>query len=272
MIAAAMIFGTSSAFAQVKIGDNPTTINAGSVLEMESTNKGLLMPRVSLTNTTTWGLAGTQAAGMHVYNTNTAITSSNLDYPALAAKIGEYYWDGTGWVALAPLSKSTALFSFAQTTPGVVVTIPAGAAGLCGLPAGPVPACAVDLNRDANFEITNPTNDVKVDISGAYSMASNTSTVAFYVTLAIDKTTPGVFEIQDYFFVSNAALGCSGQYLNLTSTIKNLPARTYNLKVYVAPWTNPGATATVGFGKQALAGACGNNDFVNQKVIVSVSQ
>ncbi len=33
--------------AQVKIGDNPTSINANSVLEIESTNKGLLMPRVA---------------------------------------------------------------------------------------------------------------------------------------------------------------------------------------------------------------------------------
>lgn len=37
--------------AQVKIGDNPTIIGTSSLLELESTNKGLLVPRV--TNTTT---------------------------------------------------------------------------------------------------------------------------------------------------------------------------------------------------------------------------
>jgi hypothetical protein len=101
LLAIAALGISLSSFAQVKIGDNPTTINAGSVLELESTNKGLLLSRVSLTNTTTWGLLGTQAAGMHVYNTNAAITSTNTAYPTLAAKIGEYYWNGTGWVAIS---------------------------------------------------------------------------------------------------------------------------------------------------------------------------
>ena len=52
--------------AQVKVGDNPTEINKGSILELESSNKGLLFPRVSLTNTTTWSLAAasTPVAGM----------------------------------------------------------------------------------------------------------------------------------------------------------------------------------------------------------------
>lgn len=104
-----MLFSTTEVSAQVKVGDNPTTINPGSVMELESTNKGLMMPRISLTNTTTWGLAGTAAAGMHVYNTNTGITSSNAAYPILAAKIGEYYWDGTGWVALAPVGSQSAV-------------------------------------------------------------------------------------------------------------------------------------------------------------------
>jgi hypothetical protein len=89
-------FLTSAIFAQIKIGNNPTTINAGSVLEVESTNKGLLFPRVSLSSTTTWGLAGTAAAGMSVYNTNAAIAGT-APYPTTGA--GLYYFDGTGWVS-----------------------------------------------------------------------------------------------------------------------------------------------------------------------------
>ncbi|WP_138994619.1 hypothetical protein [Larkinella sp. C7] len=81
-----------TAQAQVKIGNNPTTINAGSILEMETTNKGMLMPRVALSSTTVWGLAGTAAAGMIVYNTadagsgNTAVVANTL-----------YAWSGTSW-------------------------------------------------------------------------------------------------------------------------------------------------------------------------------
>jgi hypothetical protein len=89
-------FLTLNIQAQLKIGNNPTTINAGSVLEVESTNKGILYPRVSLTATTTWGLAGIAAAGMSVYNTNATLTGT-ATYPTTGA--GTYYYDGTGWVS-----------------------------------------------------------------------------------------------------------------------------------------------------------------------------
>lgn len=54
------------AYAQVKIGDNPTVINKAAILELESSSKGLLFPRVNLVNTTTWSLAtgSTATAGM----------------------------------------------------------------------------------------------------------------------------------------------------------------------------------------------------------------
>jgi hypothetical protein len=156
----AMSFGT---FAQVKIGDNPTTINAGSVLELESTNKGLLMPRISLTNTTTWGLQGTPAAGMHVYNTNTGITSSNMNYPTLTAKIGEYYWDGTGWVALAPVG--------AQSTPVQVQVkgVPQTVTGGQGVTVHPIP-----LNATPVFDIGNNKagNTIIATTAGLYDVSA----------------------------------------------------------------------------------------------------
>lgn len=79
----------SPLFAQVKIGDNPTTINANSMLEVESTSKGLLLPRLPLTQTTNPSPLNAHVAGMTVYNTATA----NDVLP------GFYYNDGTKWVA-----------------------------------------------------------------------------------------------------------------------------------------------------------------------------
>lgn len=59
--------------AQVKIGDNHKEINSSALLELESTNKGLVFPRVALdSDLSTWGLAGDQAIdGMVVFNTDT---------------------------------------------------------------------------------------------------------------------------------------------------------------------------------------------------------
>ena len=72
--------------AQVKIGDNPGTINPNSILELESTNKGFLPARVTLVSLDNIApLTGTFPAGMLIYNTGGAV-------PA-----GYYFWDGSKW-------------------------------------------------------------------------------------------------------------------------------------------------------------------------------
>lgn len=54
--------------AQVKIGDNPNTINAASMLEIESTNKGLLIPRMT---TSQRNAIVTPPNGLQIFNTTT---------------------------------------------------------------------------------------------------------------------------------------------------------------------------------------------------------
>ena len=77
--------------AQVKVGDNPTIINPNSVLEIESVNQGLLMPRLALTASTNPSPLSMHIVGMTIYNT----ASINDLTP------GFYYNDGTKWVKLA---------------------------------------------------------------------------------------------------------------------------------------------------------------------------
>ena len=75
-------------YSQNKIGNNPATINAGSLLELESTSKGLLLPRIPLNNVTKWTLDGTPANGMMIINET-----------GLEPK-GIYYWstDSLQWI------------------------------------------------------------------------------------------------------------------------------------------------------------------------------
>lgn len=81
-----MLFIATASVAQVKIGDNPNTINANSLLELESTNKGFLPPRVALNDKSTIApLTGTVTAGMLVYSTGGTLAD------------GFYYWNGTAW-------------------------------------------------------------------------------------------------------------------------------------------------------------------------------
>jgi hypothetical protein len=88
---AAIIISIAVAKAQVKIGDNPTTINANSILEMETANKGMLLPRIALTGTTVFAPLTAHIAGMSVYNTATVADVTP----------GYYYNDGTKWVRIA---------------------------------------------------------------------------------------------------------------------------------------------------------------------------
>lgn len=98
---------TITSNAQTKIKDGSVTGSSslakpGAILDLESNNRALLLPRVELTSTTSWApLNGAAPAegGYTVYNTSTTTTEGSAAYPVLSGGAGEYYWDGGGWVA-----------------------------------------------------------------------------------------------------------------------------------------------------------------------------
>ncbi len=83
-----LLIGTSDLLkAQVKITDgSDLTMNANSLLELESSNKGFLPPRVIINNLTSVSpLTGTVPPGMLVYSNGGTVTD------------GYYVWDGNRW-------------------------------------------------------------------------------------------------------------------------------------------------------------------------------
>lgn len=81
---------------QIKVGDNPTVLNSSAVMEIESANKGFLLPRLPLANVSLATPLSQHVAGMIVYNTATATGLTP----------GFYYNDGSKWVGI---SQSTAM-------------------------------------------------------------------------------------------------------------------------------------------------------------------
>lgn len=94
------------AFAQTKIKDgtvsgSSTLPNSAAVLELESSNKGFLPARVTLTDAKVWGLAGSATSGMIVYNT--AAGANGLDS-------GLVVWKNNSWNNVASKSQADSLY------------------------------------------------------------------------------------------------------------------------------------------------------------------
>jgi hypothetical protein len=93
--------------AQTKIKDGsvagtPSLPKPGAILDLESNKRALLLPRVELISTTSWaplnGPVPTEG-GYTIYNTSPTTTEGSPAYPVPSEGVGEYYWDGGGWVA-----------------------------------------------------------------------------------------------------------------------------------------------------------------------------
>lgn len=112
--ASCLVFST--AFAQVGIGTSSPSTSAQ--LEVNSSTRGFLPPRVALTATNATSPISSPVAGLMVYNTATAGTAPNNVTP------GFYYYDGSKWQRIIN-QQPDATVEFDKATPttsGVVFT------------------------------------------------------------------------------------------------------------------------------------------------------
>ncbi|MFI0425315.1 MAG: beta strand repeat-containing protein [Flavobacterium sp.] len=115
-----------------KVGDNPTMISPSAVLDIESLNKGVLVPRMALTGATDVTTVVSPATSLLVYNTATAGIAPNDVTP------GFYYWNGTAWTRLATGASATdsqtlsLAGSVLSISGGNSITLPADADAIVG--------------------------------------------------------------------------------------------------------------------------------------------
>jgi hypothetical protein len=88
-----LFFITYSTFAQTGIGTS--TPHASAKLDVFSTNKGFLPPRVTLTSTTDASTIASPAEGLLVYNLG-----------SVGLQAGYYYWNGANWATIATASST----------------------------------------------------------------------------------------------------------------------------------------------------------------------
>ncbi len=104
LITSFLLLTSSLTFSQV--GINTTTPSDGAILDVESSDKGFLVPRVDIANLSNIApITGGSTEGLLVYNTN-ATTGT-----------GFHYWSGAAWIPLS--SNDWKVRGNAGTTPGV---------------------------------------------------------------------------------------------------------------------------------------------------------
>ncbi|MEI7983791.1 MAG: hypothetical protein WCI71_19235, partial [Bacteroidota bacterium] len=80
--------------AQVAVNTDGSTYDVSAMLDVKSTTKGFLPPRVALTAVNVAAPVTTPATGLLVFNTATAGTPPYNVFP------GNYFWNGTKWIPI----------------------------------------------------------------------------------------------------------------------------------------------------------------------------
>ncbi|MBS7785919.1 tail fiber domain-containing protein [Flavobacterium sp. CYK-55] len=113
---------------QAQVGVNTTNPDPSSMLDISSTDKGVLVPRISLVNVATTTLDGTNTAatGLLIWNTNASTVGGT--------GVGFYYFDGTTWVAVKSGNGGTLdqAYDFGGAGLGKTITADAGAVTING--------------------------------------------------------------------------------------------------------------------------------------------
>ncbi|MCX7650087.1 MAG: hypothetical protein N2050_05985, partial [Flavobacteriales bacterium] len=76
----------------VGVNTDGSAPDASALLDVKSSDKGLLVPRVSLTDVTSASPITAPASGLLVYNTNASVTGGS--------GVGFYVWLGSAWTRL----------------------------------------------------------------------------------------------------------------------------------------------------------------------------
>jgi hypothetical protein len=142
LLAITLLLTVFTVKAQVKIGDNPNTINSNSLLEMESSNKGLLAPRVALNDVNAvTPLTAPVPSGMIVYSSGGVVAD------------GFYFWSGTKWLAVQSSANTRSNYVLVKS----INDFPAAVSGIITLSSG--------TTYEVNGTIALPS---KINLNGSY--------------------------------------------------------------------------------------------------------
>ncbi len=151
-----LLFFLTLSYGFAQVGVNTTTPDPSSMLDISATNKGVLVPRVSLPNVTTTMLDGTNTAatGLLIWNTNAATTGGN--------GVGFYFFNGTQWMPISQTATSDHdIYEVGSTNPPNSITDNKFTEG----------SLAIGSNTAATgvLDVDNATKTTSVDINNTFA-------------------------------------------------------------------------------------------------------
>ncbi|HBY66993.1 MAG TPA: hypothetical protein DEG69_04020 [Flavobacteriaceae bacterium] len=156
-----LLFLFAITFSYAQVGINTTTPNPDAILDVTASDKGFLLPRIALVRADLPTPLSSHVAGMMVYNTATAGSSSNKVVP------GYYYNDGTKWLEVANSDKITPSWSLT----GNAITSPAqnflGTTNLQPLTFRVDNTEYMRINNNGTIGIGNTNRTYTLDITGS---------------------------------------------------------------------------------------------------------
>lgn len=144
-----LFFSPQLLFSQVSIGTNAPSASA--ILELNSSSKGFLPPRIALNSITDVSTINSPTTGLLIYNTATAGTAPNNVFP------GYFYFDGTKWQHL-----------FNPSSNIVKTTIPINSAS----PSGTTSGTSTISNWSTSYTSIGGTVEIRVNFT-AFSGSNN---------------------------------------------------------------------------------------------------
>jgi hypothetical protein len=218
-LSAAFVVLANALFGQVGIGT--TSPNANSLLELTSSNKGLLLPRVALTLTTSFSPLSSHVEGMLVYNTATTGDVTP----------GQYYNDGTKWLRIVDdgtfknlynsdgtISSSTRTVTLGTTnlifssSSGSLIFNPSGAGGLGIGTTAPTSKLQIRTAGYDGLNLISASNvngfaDIKLDPNA--NATSGTAANSLWITSNVGDIVLGTSSLPRFKLLSNGNLGLS---------------------------------------------------------------
>ena len=245
-------------FSQVNIGNNSTALDDSEALKVSASDKGLLIPNISIPDVLQAAPVDNPATSLFVYNTNTTTGK------------GFYFWKNNKWNAILDVNNVTTLLGIVRSSSVESTASVLDNSTIGGVPytLGEAPSAhewQLVPNLSQNITINKPVNQISITASGiAQINSTNTNSFMSYsLGIFIDDKLAGVRN-----FIITGTQSCLYNDFNLSFNFNNLSIGNHKVEIYETLRVRNITTQTISIG--ARHSSCSNIDSSMDKSLLNI--